>query len=70
MLLLAVLFSHTRLRRWRPPRFIRERTEEQNAKLREKNHILVDGEDVPPPITNFMVSLPFRKSYFVVLKII
>ena len=41
---------------WRPPRFIRERSDEENEKLREQNHILVDGDDVPPPITNFTVS--------------
>ncbi|PWY98083.1 P-loop containing nucleoside triphosphate hydrolase protein [Testicularia cyperi] len=38
---------------WRAPAFIRARTAEENAQLREKNHILVDGDDVPPVITNF-----------------
>ncbi|KAF7796788.1 hypothetical protein EIP86_007972 [Pleurotus ostreatoroseus] len=38
---------------WRPPRFVRERTEEQHRRLREKYHILVEGEDIPPPIENF-----------------
>ncbi|KZT66838.1 DEAD-domain-containing protein [Daedalea quercina L-15889] len=38
---------------WRPPKFIRERTEQENARIREKYHILVDGEDIPPPIDNF-----------------
>ncbi|GJE97052.1 DEAD/DEAH box helicase [Phanerochaete sordida] len=38
---------------WRPPRFIRERTEEQHRRLREKYHIIVEGEDIPPPIENF-----------------
>jgi ATP-dependent RNA helicase DDX41 len=37
----------------RAPRFIRERTEEQHQKTREKYHILVEGEDIPPPITKF-----------------
>ncbi|PWN51317.1 putative DEAD-box ATP-dependent RNA helicase 35 [Violaceomyces palustris] len=38
---------------YRPPRFIRQRSEEENAKLREKNHIIVDGVNVPALITNF-----------------
>lgn len=40
---------------WRPPRFVRERAEEQHLKLRGKYHILVEGENVPPPIDNFTV---------------
>ncbi|EJD44074.1 P-loop containing nucleoside triphosphate hydrolase protein [Auricularia subglabra TFB-10046 SS5] len=39
---------------WRPPRHIRERTEDQHRKLREKHHIIVDGDDVPPPIARFL----------------
>ncbi|KAI0262939.1 DEAD-domain-containing protein [Gloeopeniophorella convolvens] len=38
---------------WVPPRYIRSRTEEQNQKIREKYHIIVDGEEVPPPIDAF-----------------
>ncbi|SAM83701.1 probable DEAD-box ATP-dependent RNA helicase 35 [Ustilago bromivora] len=38
---------------WRPPSYIRSRTDEDNEKLREKNHILTDGLDIPPVITNF-----------------
>ncbi|KAF8738611.1 hypothetical protein AX14_010908 [Amanita brunnescens Koide BX004] len=38
---------------WRPPKYIRERSQEQHQRLREKYHILVDGEDVPPPIEDF-----------------
>ncbi|KAK7047802.1 DEAD-box ATP-dependent RNA helicase 35 [Paramarasmius palmivorus] len=38
---------------WRPPKYIRERSEEQHQKLREKYHIIVEGEDVPPPIEHF-----------------
>ncbi|KAG7086704.1 hypothetical protein E1B28_002640 [Marasmius oreades] len=38
---------------WRPPKYVRERTEEQHRKLRERYHILVEGEDVPPPIEHF-----------------
>lgn len=38
---------------WRPPAFIRARTEEENAALRDKHHVLADGMDIPPLITNF-----------------
>ncbi|KAJ8585221.1 DEAD-domain-containing protein [Rhizopogon salebrosus TDB-379] len=38
---------------WGPPKYIRERTEEQHRRLREKYHIIVDGEDIPPPIEHF-----------------
>ncbi|ESK88632.1 dead-box protein abstrakt [Moniliophthora roreri MCA 2997] len=38
---------------WRPPRYIREKTKEQHEQLREKYHIIVEGEDVPPPIEHF-----------------
>ena len=46
---------------WVPPKYIRERSEEQHRKLREKHHILVDGEDIPPPIEHFAVSLSSLK---------
>lgn len=38
---------------WRPPRYILQRSEEAHRRLREKYHILVDGEDIPPPIESF-----------------
>ncbi|PWN43992.1 putative DEAD-box ATP-dependent RNA helicase 35 [Ceraceosorus guamensis] len=38
---------------WTAPRFVRERTEEENARLREENHVDADGLHVPPLITNF-----------------
>lgn len=41
------------LPRWRPPRYIREKSREQHRKLQEKYHIIVDGEDIPPPIASF-----------------
>ena len=42
---------------WRPPKYIRDRNEEEHQKLRQKYHILVDGDDVPPPIEHFAVCL-------------
>ncbi|PFH47084.1 hypothetical protein AMATHDRAFT_68432 [Amanita thiersii Skay4041] len=38
---------------WRPPEYIRVRTPEQHQSLRDKYHILVDGENIPPPIESF-----------------
>ncbi|CAL1703889.1 unnamed protein product [Somion occarium] len=38
---------------WRPPRFVRERSDEEHRRLREKYHIIIEGEDLPPPIENF-----------------
>ncbi|WFD29124.1 RNA helicase [Malassezia sp. CBS 17886] len=40
-------------RSWCAPRFVRERTAAENAALRAKHHVAVDGVDVPPLITNF-----------------
>jgi hypothetical protein len=41
--------------RWRPPRYIRERTAIEHERVRQKHHILVEGEDIPPPIEHFTV---------------
>lgn len=41
---------------WRPPAFIRNRTEEENVAVREKHQVLADGADIPPLIDNFRVS--------------
>eukprot|EP01135_Chromosphaera_perkinsii_P004807 Nk52_evm38s296 gene=Nk52_evmTU38s296 len=38
---------------WRAPRALLRRTEEQHEELRKKCHIMVDGEDVPPPALSF-----------------
>ncbi|KAI0822665.1 DEAD-domain-containing protein [Trametes gibbosa] len=38
---------------WRPPKFVRDRSAEENMRIREQHHILVDGDDLPPPIDNF-----------------
>lgn len=42
---------------WRAPAFIRDMSDEEKQRLREKNHIIVEGEDIPPAIQNFTVSL-------------
>ncbi|KAJ9113833.1 hypothetical protein QFC19_000026 [Naganishia cerealis] len=38
---------------WRPPHYIRSRLEAENVAIREQNHILVEGDAIPPPITHF-----------------
>ncbi|KAK0198107.1 P-loop containing nucleoside triphosphate hydrolase protein [Armillaria mellea] len=38
---------------WRPPKYIRDRSEAENERIRKKYHILTEGEDIPPPIEHF-----------------
>jgi len=38
---------------WRPPRHIRDTTEAERDKLRKKWHIIVEGDDIPPPVKDF-----------------
>ncbi|XP_013163194.1 PREDICTED: ATP-dependent RNA helicase abstrakt [Papilio xuthus] len=38
---------------WRPPRSILDRPPEKNDQIRQQLRILVEGEDVPPPIRTF-----------------
>lgn len=38
---------------WRPPKYIRSRSEEKHEKVRAKWHILTEGELLPPPIKSF-----------------
>lgn len=38
---------------WRPPRAVADLTEDERDAVRKKWHILVDGDDVPPPIKSF-----------------
>ncbi|RIB23465.1 P-loop containing nucleoside triphosphate hydrolase protein [Gigaspora rosea] len=39
--------------KWRPPRHILEAPQREYDAIREKHHILVDGEKIPPPIKHF-----------------
>ena len=41
--------------RWRPPRCILKRSAQQHEEVRQKWHILTEGEDPPPPIKTFKV---------------
>lgn len=38
---------------WTPPRYILSRPKHKHEELRKKHHILVEGEDLPPPIKYF-----------------
>ncbi|KAI9321343.1 P-loop containing nucleoside triphosphate hydrolase protein [Dichotomocladium elegans] len=38
---------------WKPPRYIRERPEEDHEAVRNKYHIILEGNDPIPPISNF-----------------
>lgn len=49
----GIVYTERMTTSWRAPRYIQERTEEENNKIREKHHILVSGDDVPPPIADF-----------------
>ncbi|KAL1917784.1 uncharacterized protein VTP21DRAFT_3618 [Calcarisporiella thermophila] len=49
----GVVYTEAMKTTWRPPRYIRDRPEEENERIRNKYHILVDGDDIPPPIRYF-----------------
>jgi ATP-dependent RNA helicase DDX41 len=38
---------------WTAPRHILQRSDDAHRRLRDKYHILVDGDDIPPPIESF-----------------
>lgn len=38
---------------WRPPRYFKSYPPEKFEKIRKKWHILVEGEDIPPPVKTF-----------------
>lgn len=52
----GVVFTEPMKTSWKPPSYIlRERTEEENQKIRDQWHIMVEGEDIPPPLKHFKV---------------
>ena len=44
--------------RWSPPKYILEAPESKNNRIRKKWHILVEGDNIPPPIKSFKVCFP------------
>ncbi|KAF5330114.1 hypothetical protein D9758_018138 [Tetrapyrgos nigripes] len=48
---------------WRPPKYIRDMTHEEHQKVREKYHIIAEGEDIPPPIEHFKASHSLTRAF-------
>jgi len=49
----GVEYSEAMSTGWRPPAHIRHMSEEERQEVRDKWHILVEGEHIPPPIKSF-----------------
>jgi ATP-dependent RNA helicase DDX41 len=49
----GIEYTETLRTSWVPPRYIRARSEEKIQKIRENHHIIVDGDNIPPPIDSF-----------------
>lgn len=49
----GVTYTKSMTTGWRPPSHIRDMSEEERQAIRDKWHILVEGEDIPPPIKSF-----------------
>ncbi|KAJ3364876.1 hypothetical protein GGF31_008885 [Allomyces arbusculus] len=49
----GIQYSEAMRTSWTPPRALMARGEQAFERTRKKYHILVDGEDIPPPITRF-----------------
>jgi ATP-dependent RNA helicase DDX41 len=49
----GVVYTEPLVTGWCPPRYIREAPESKNDRIRKKWHILVEGENIPPPIKTF-----------------
>ena len=43
------------LNSWKPPRYISVASSSRHERIRNKWHILTEGEDLPPPIKTFKV---------------
>ncbi|KAI8379639.1 P-loop containing nucleoside triphosphate hydrolase protein [Radiomyces spectabilis] len=49
----GVVYSEPLSTSWKPPRHIREASEEHHEAMRRKFHIIVEGKDPVPPVSNF-----------------
>lgn len=49
----GVVYTESLTTGWRPPRYIREASQSRHERIRKKWHILVEGDNVPPPIKTF-----------------
>jgi len=49
-----IIYMESMKTTWSPPRWILESGEKRSNTIRDKWGIVVDGEDVPPPLTRFI----------------
>ncbi|CAG8502723.1 2765_t:CDS:10 [Funneliformis caledonium] len=49
----GIIYTEPMKTTWHTPRHIRERPQSVHDAIRQRYHILVEGEDVPPPIKHF-----------------
>lgn len=49
----GVTYTESLKTSWRAPHYIRDKTEADHMAVREKHHILIEGDDLPPPIPHF-----------------
>lgn len=49
----GVVYTESLKTGWQPPRYIREASQSRHERIRKKWHILVEGDDIPPPIKTF-----------------
>ena len=49
----GVTYEESMTTRWRPPPQVRDLDEEAHQETRDKWHILVEGDEIPPPIKSF-----------------
>ncbi|GLT74992.1 hypothetical protein SLA2020_467510 [Shorea laevis] len=49
----GITYSDPLLTGWKPPLHIRRMSNKERDLIRKQWHIIVDGEDIPPPIKNF-----------------
>ncbi|GAA5998748.1 uncharacterized protein JCM10292_007204 [Rhodotorula paludigena] len=49
----GIVYTERMKTSWRPPHYIRDKPQAEHDAVRDKFHILVSGDEVPPPIPNF-----------------
>jgi ATP-dependent RNA helicase DDX41 len=49
----GVQYNESLITSWKPPQYLLEQSEEAHQAIRQKWHILVEGENCPPPIKSF-----------------
>jgi len=49
----GIVYTEALKTSWRPPRHIRNMSEKERDAIREKWHIVVEGDNIPPPIKSF-----------------